>query len=59
MKYGLYLVRSNDMKKENKKVNISDIPEDKTFEDYSDDIIFVFDDKPIKRDTKTGLVIRD
>lgn len=36
------------------KVNIVDIPFDKTVDDYPDDTIFVLNDKPAKYDLKTG-----
>ena len=41
-------------------INIRDIPEEKTFDDYPKDTIFVFEETPRpKRDPKTGFIIRD
>ncbi len=47
------------MRERENEINISDIPDNKGIDDYPDDTIFVFDDKPVKRDPNTGLVIRE
>lgn len=40
------------------KIKIGDIPEDKTFDDYPEDTIFVLDDRPRKYDEKTGKFVK-
>lgn len=40
-------------------VKISEIPERKMVDDYTEDTIFVFEDKPIRRDPVTGLAIKE
>lgn len=47
------------MQSENEKIKISEMPENMSFEDYSDDTVFIFDDKPPKRDPVTGLIIKE
>ena len=47
------------MENENKIVKISEIPEGKTVDDYPEDTIFVFEDKPIRRDPVTGFAIKE
>lgn len=39
-------------------IKIGDIPEDKTFDDYPEDTIFVLDDRHRKYDEKTGKFVR-
>lgn len=42
-----------------KTIKLSEIPSDRTIDDYPDDTIFVFEDKPIIRDPVTGQVIKN
>ena len=42
------------------KIDLSDIPNDKTWRNYPKDTLFVFSEgSPIKVDPKTGYIIRD
>ena len=40
------------------KVKISEIPENKTFDDYPEDTIFVLDDRPRKYNEVTGKFVK-